>query len=72
LGQSHVLLISKDFAIIKIAITSALSMESAFVECVCVIQEAHPMIALLFVRFILKMVSVFQLAQKENSSIWTT
>ena len=72
LGQSHVLLISKDFAIIKIAITSALSMESAFVECACAIQGGHPMIALLLVRFILKMVSVFQLAQEENSPIWTT
>jgi len=72
LGKSDVLLIFKDSAIIKTARTSALSMESAYVECACAIQGGHPMIALLLAWLILKIVSAFQLAQKENSPIWTT
>jgi len=72
LGQSHVLLISKDSAIIKTARTSALSMESAYVECACAIQGEHLMIALLLAQFILKVELVSQLAHPENSPIWTT
>ena len=72
LDQSYVLLISKDSVTIRAARTSALSMESAYVECACAMQGGHLMIALLLAQLILKMVIVFQLAYQQNSPIWTT